>query len=137
MCQAAAKQARTIPIAQVKGPALARHPWAELSKRLGGKQPDEPLAKAVPADFYFVRAKSFAAWQKQLADHLYRDCPLVLWQCAESESASTPGESESAFRARLAHALREKRDLDLERQRQKYAPKIERLRNRQVKNFLT
>jgi phage host-nuclease inhibitor protein Gam len=77
-----------------------------------------------------ARAKSFAAWQKQLADHLYRDCPLVLWHCAESESASTPGESESAFRARLAHALREKRDLDLERQRQKYAPKIERLRER-------
>jgi hypothetical protein len=64
--QAAAKQARTIPIAQVKGPALARHPWAELSKRLGGKQPDEPLAKAVPADFYFVRAKSFAAFTEML-----------------------------------------------------------------------
>jgi hypothetical protein len=61
-----AKQARTIPLAQLKAPELSRHPWAELSKRLVGKQPEEPLAKAVPADFYFVRAKSFAAFTEML-----------------------------------------------------------------------
>jgi len=59
---AASKQPRNIPIAQLKPPRLARHPWAELSKRLPGKQPIEVLANAVPADFYFVRAKSFGAF---------------------------------------------------------------------------
>jgi hypothetical protein len=63
----AAKQPRRIAIEQVKGPALARHPWADLSKRLGGKQPEEPLAKAVPADFYFVRAQSFGAFSEMLS----------------------------------------------------------------------
>jgi hypothetical protein len=62
----AAKLPRTLPIAQLKGPELAQHPWAQLSKRLGGKQPEEPLAKAVPADFYFVRAKSFGAFTEML-----------------------------------------------------------------------
>jgi hypothetical protein len=62
----AAKLPRTLPIAQLKGPELAQHPWEQLSKRLGGKQPEEPLAKAVPADFYFVRARSFAAFTEML-----------------------------------------------------------------------
>lgn len=63
----AAKQARTIAIGAVKPPALARQPWAELSKRLGKPSPDEPLAKAVPADFYFVRAQSFGALSDMLS----------------------------------------------------------------------
>jgi len=63
----AGKQLRSVPIAQVKGPELSRHPWAELSKRLGGKPGEEALAKAVPADFYFVRAKSFGAFTEILS----------------------------------------------------------------------
>jgi hypothetical protein len=63
----AAKQARTLPLQQLKAPELARHPWEELSKRLASKAPDEPLAKAVPADFYFVRAKSFSAFSDLLS----------------------------------------------------------------------
>jgi hypothetical protein len=63
----AARQPRTLPIAQLKGPELERHPWAQLSQRLTSKAPDEPLASAVPADFYFVRAKSFAAFTEMLS----------------------------------------------------------------------
>ncbi|HXK18953.1 MAG TPA: hypothetical protein VNG33_14175, partial [Polyangiaceae bacterium] len=58
----AGKQPRSVPLAQVKGPELSRHPWPELSKRLGAKPTEEVLAKAVPAEFYFVRAKSFSAF---------------------------------------------------------------------------
>ncbi|HEX2872345.1 MAG TPA: hypothetical protein VHP33_13845 [Polyangiaceae bacterium] len=60
------KQPRKLPIAQLKPPELQRHPWAELSKRLSAKAPEEPLAKAVPADFYFVRARSFSAFTEVL-----------------------------------------------------------------------
>ncbi|HEY6077819.1 MAG TPA: hypothetical protein VIW29_03410 [Polyangiaceae bacterium] len=63
----AAKQPRTLPIAKLQPPELQRHPWAELSKRLAVTPPDEPLAKAVPADFYFVRAKSFGAFTEMLS----------------------------------------------------------------------
>lgn len=62
-----AKQPRTLPIAQLKGPELERHPWAALTQRLKTQAPDEPLAKAVPADFYFVRAKSFGAFTEMLS----------------------------------------------------------------------
>ncbi len=62
-----AKQPRLVPIAQLKGPELMRHPWAALSQRLGKSAPAEPLAAAVPADFYFVRAKSFGAFSQMLS----------------------------------------------------------------------
>jgi hypothetical protein len=63
----AAKQARNLAIKDLKPPALARQPWAELLRRLGKQTPDEPLAKAVPADFYFVRAQSFGALSELLS----------------------------------------------------------------------
>jgi hypothetical protein len=63
----ASKQPRGVPIEKLSPPELARHPWAELSKRLGVKPPDEPLARAVPADFYFLRAKSFGAFSEILS----------------------------------------------------------------------
>ncbi|RYZ01447.1 MAG: hypothetical protein EOO73_35530 [Myxococcales bacterium] len=63
----AAKQPRVVPIAQLKVPQLSRHPWAALSKRLGKSAPPEPLADAVPASFYFVRAKSFSAFSDMLS----------------------------------------------------------------------
>lgn len=59
---AAAKQAKTVPMAKVTAAQRAGQPWAELAKRLAGTAPEEPLAKAVPADFYFVRAKDFASF---------------------------------------------------------------------------
>lgn len=64
---AASKQPRKLALADVKGPALERHPWEDLSKRLGVAAPEEPLAAAVPADFYFVRAKSFSAFTDMLS----------------------------------------------------------------------
>lgn len=63
----AAKQPRRILIADLHGPHLSRHPWAELARRLGVAPPEEPLARAVPADFYFARAKSFGAFSDVLS----------------------------------------------------------------------
>lgn len=63
----AGKQPRTLLVKDVKRPELTRQPWAELEKRLGKPAPEEPLAKAVPADFYFVRAQSFSALSDMLS----------------------------------------------------------------------
>lgn len=55
----ASKERATLPLADVKSPSLARHPWAELAAALGKRGADEPLAHAVPAEFYYVRARDF------------------------------------------------------------------------------
>ena len=57
---AVAKQKQTIPVEQLMAPNLARHPWPTLQAALHQSAPDEPLARAVPAEFYFLRARDFA-----------------------------------------------------------------------------
>jgi hypothetical protein len=49
---------------------------------------------------------------------------LSLWKCPELKQVSKSGESEGDFRARVAHAIREARDLQIEKLRGKYAPKL-------------
>ncbi|HEV8549951.1 MAG TPA: hypothetical protein VGQ57_13000, partial [Polyangiaceae bacterium] len=49
-----------IPLASVNAPRLAHHPWGDMLSKLGATPPDEPLARAVPAEFYYVRARDFA-----------------------------------------------------------------------------
>ena len=56
-----AREPATLPLASLKGPALARHPWTEMIQRLGAAVPDEPLAAFAPADFYFVRVTGVSA----------------------------------------------------------------------------
>jgi hypothetical protein len=63
----ATKAPRIVPVAGLAGPELSRHPWAALLNRLGKPAPPEPLAAAAPADFYFVRGKSFAAFSDMLS----------------------------------------------------------------------
>jgi hypothetical protein len=62
-----ARRPRTVPITQVTPPRLAQHPWERLLRGLGKQPPSEPLASAVPADFYFVRARSFIAFTELLS----------------------------------------------------------------------
>jgi hypothetical protein len=87
----AGKLPRGVPIAQLKPPELLRHPWAELSKRLSSKAPEEPLAKSVPADFYFVRAKSFSAFTDILSFVETVGAPAAdLFDGAATERGSLP-----------------------------------------------
>jgi hypothetical protein len=54
------RETPSVPIEQLRPPALTVHPWVELSKALGKPVPDEPLASSTPAEFYFVRARSLS-----------------------------------------------------------------------------
>jgi len=56
-----ARERASLPLASLKGPALARHPWPEMIQHLGAPVPDEPLAALAPADFYFVRVTGVSA----------------------------------------------------------------------------
>jgi hypothetical protein len=71
-----------------------------------------------------LRARSWAAWRKQLEAALYRDQRLVLWKAAALDAQSNPGESEADFRARVTHLARERRDRAVDELRRRYAPKI-------------
>ena len=65
-----------------------------------------------------------------LSSHLYRSRPLRLWRCRKPALVSQPGETEGDFKARLRDAVREARDLAIEKLRGRYAPKLARLQDR-------
>ena len=83
---------------------------------------------AVPAQA--TKPKTYAAWSKDLANWIYRNQRLELFESPALEIASNPGESERDFRVRLQQLAREKRDEAVEKLRRKYAPKFEQLEDR-------
>ncbi|MCX7418432.1 MAG: DUF87 domain-containing protein [Planctomycetia bacterium] len=77
---------------------------------------------AIPSEL--AKAKRFSAFTTELKEHLYRVHRLTCWKCKSPKEVSRPGESEADFRTRLGQSLREQRDRDIEKLRQKFAPKI-------------
>ncbi len=75
-------------------------------------------------------AKSYAAWGNAFKEWVYRNRKLALLKSPGTGLLSEPGEPEREFRIRLQQAAREKRDRQVERLRQKYAPKIAALEDR-------
>lgn len=108
--------------------------WDELKTTdLTDKDLDrEPASNAsfgqLPPDA--LKPKSYDRWKKEFADSLYRNQLLTVYRCNSYKLASTPGETEVAFRARVAHAAREERDQELDALRSKYAPKLQTLQDR-------
>jgi hypothetical protein len=49
------REPATIPLSSVAAVPLTKHPFAELLKKLRRPVSDEPLSRAVPADFYYLR----------------------------------------------------------------------------------
>ena len=75
-------------------------------------------------------AKSYPEWGTTFKEWIYRNKKLELFKSPSFGVVSDPGESERDFRIRLTQAAREKRDQQIERLRQKYAPKIGVLQDR-------
>jgi len=86
--------------------------------------------KFAPVPSLAAREASYDAWRKKLASNLYRTEPLVLWKHAKPRRTSRPGQSEADFRAEVQHALREARDLEVEKLRKRWAPRLARLEDR-------
>ena len=70
------------------------------------------------------RSATYAQWGKSLAAHLYQNQKLQLWSCEALKQISRPGESEGDFRSRLALNVREQRDAQAAKLREKFAPKL-------------
>jgi DNA helicase HerA-like ATPase len=68
-----------------------------------------------------TEAKRYRAWEKDLADVLYRSRRLDLPAAESLGQVARPGESERDFRIRLEGAVREERDRALEELRERYA----------------
>ncbi len=77
-----------------------------------------------------AQASSYTAWKRSLADYLYQNQTLSVWESREFKTFSSIAESEGDFRGRLSHIVHEKRDLQIEKLRSKYAPKLARLEER-------
>lgn len=87
----------------------------------------ETSAQFVDAPGAASKAKSYDSWKKDLANWVYRNQRVELFESPTMDIASNPGESERDFRVRLQQFARERRDAAVEKLRQKYAPKLEQL----------
>lgn len=74
--------------------------------------------------------KSYTAWQKDCADTIFKTAKLELFKSPEFRLTSRQGETERDFRLRLSQLIREQRDEQKEKLRQKYAPKLATLQER-------
>ncbi len=77
-----------------------------------------------------AKQRVYATWSKDLATWIYRNHRLELFESANLDVASNPGETERDFRVRMQQIARERRDDAVEKLRRKYAPKLEQLEER-------
>jgi Skp family chaperone for outer membrane proteins len=77
-----------------------------------------------------LAAKNYGDWGKALAAKLYQDGAVELLAAKSLKITSNPGEAEGDFRARLAQRLREFRDGEVARLREKHAAKLKSLEDR-------
>ncbi len=84
--------------------------------------PTARLSEMVPD---LIKSTSYTRWNKELKNYLYRENSLPILYSSEFKAYSDPNETEADFRSRLMQMLREQRDLELEKLRAKYAPKLD------------
>jgi len=77
-----------------------------------------------------MKAKAYAKWQKDLFKHIRQDRPLKLFKSKDPKLTSDVTETQADFRARIAQQFRENRDVDINKLRQKYGDKLEKLQER-------
>jgi hypothetical protein len=121
-------------MADLRGNDATRAPWT-AARALEDDVPefdDEPELDARFAALPAAAAdpKIYVRWAKMLKSHLYRERPLRLWRCRELKKISKPGESEAEFRVRMRQSLHERRDLEIEKLRKRFAPKLARIQER-------
>ena len=76
------------------------------------------------------KAKNYADWSKAFVTWLSTNETLDIFKSPSLGLVSSAGESEGDFRIRLQQAARERRDAEVTRLRQKYAPKVAGLQER-------
>jgi hypothetical protein len=80
-----------------------------------------------------ARKRSYATWSKQLKDVLYRGQTLDTWRFDRLKLKSGQDESRAAFLRRAELAVRERRDVELNKIRVRYGKKVDAMDVRIVK----
>jgi hypothetical protein len=101
--------------------------WDGDPKKLGTEAEAGAIYSELPA--VSMRAKSYGIWRKSFASYIYRSHRLNLWKCRALKDASRPGETEGDFRVRMTQRMHERRDLELEKLRKQFAPKLAKLQD--------
>ena len=101
--------------------SLLDMPLGDLSREPEGDASFEPLPSSGG------QAASYKQWQKDLATWLYRTQSLDLLESLQLKMSANPGETEGEFRVRLQLAAREQRDQAIDKLRESYAPKLQRI----------
>jgi len=94
-----------------------------------GREPG-PGATWAPLPEVAELSTSYTRWKKELADFLYRDRRLEMFQSVAFETTSLPRESEREFRIRLADLARAERDRRLEALRSSFDSRRRKLEER-------
>jgi hypothetical protein len=107
------------------GDALGETAW-EAGRMLAVPPTIEPAPR--PGGFATLPGplngpKAYQSLAIALKNHLTRSSRLVVWRAGAIDAVSDPGESEAAFRLRIAQRLREWRDAEMDRVRERYASK--------------
>jgi hypothetical protein len=106
---------------------------AEISGEVGLDLTDEPApgASFSEAPAAVLTSREHKRWVASLEDHVYRNVTMELPSCPSLKLTAAAGMSEGEFKARVALALREKRDAAVEALRKKYATKLATLEDRE------
>jgi hypothetical protein len=98
--------------------------WGELETCAAPARDAVPNATFADLPAGALRAAAYAQWGRNLATHLYQSYKLQLWSCDALKQLSKAGESEGEFRSRLSLTVREQRDAQTTKLREKFAPKL-------------
>ena len=79
------------------------------------------------------QTKSYTAWKTGLKNYLYREGLFTVGYCEALDQYAQPDEKPGDFQARLKHAAREQRELQVEKLRTKHATKANSLMERKRK----
>ena len=97
---------------------------ADLSREPANPRPFDPLPSAASVP------KKHAQWAKDFAQWVAQSQTIELLQSARTKMISRPDESEREFRVRLETMLREFRDTELNKVRERYGSKLATLEDR-------
>jgi len=93
-------------------------------------EPAVPRARFAVLPASAAKPGSYETWAKEFSRWLYQNEAVTVLRSPSTGLLSNPEESERDFRIRLSGALRERRDAEAARLREKYAPKIAALAER-------
>ncbi len=115
------------------GDQVTEHLWDD-SQRLEPKSfefsdPERDFVFADPPA-ELLQIKNYKAWERELAEYLFRHEKCIYYQCKALKQNTTPGLSELDARMELHQLAREARDKEMEKLRAKYEDKLRTLQSK-------